>query len=135
MYHSLTRYHMKYVKKTRFSLLSINILKYFLLLYLLFQKIIESMIIVLLTVCINYTEFVLCKFLSQACSDSSLSIPMTFYTGIQIYNLFSLFTHIELLNERPSHIQICLTAVMRKQGFPLGLQDSTLSLLTIASVL
>lgn len=47
--------------------------------------------------------------------------PMTFYAWIQIYNLSGLFSPTELLNECPSHIQICPTAIMKTQGFPSGM--------------
>lgn len=47
--------------------------------------------------------------------------PMTFYARIQIYNLSGLFSPTELLNECPSHIQICPTAIMKTQGFPSGM--------------
>lgn len=46
---------------------------------------------------------------------------MTFYAQIQIYNLSGLFSPTELLNECPSHIQICPTAIMKTQGFPSGM--------------
>ena len=48
----------------------------------------------------------------------------------------SIFFHIPLLNECPSHIQMCPTVVMKTPGFPLGCGDILLSalLLTTPSV-
>lgn len=54
-------------------------------------------------------------------STRPYQFSMTFYTGIQIHNLSGLFSLTELLNECPSHIQICPAAIMKTQGFPLGL--------------
>lgn len=61
---------------------------------------------------------------------SIFSISKDIYDRIQISNLSGLFSHTELLNERPSHIQICPPSRNEDMRISLGCGDPWLSILT-----
>lgn len=58
------------------------------------------------------------------------SISKDIYGRIQISNLSGLSSHTELLNERPSHIQICPPSRNEDMRISLGYGDPWLSILT-----